>query len=58
MNKNLNTYLVKYFSGFKQHPKISSEEGKILAEEITRMIEILEQNPDISYSDLWDKIHE
>ncbi|MGD0336892.1 MAG: hypothetical protein ABSB18_07350 [Candidatus Omnitrophota bacterium] len=57
MVKNLKQYLNQYFNGLNI-PKMSSDEGRILAEEITRMVETLEKNPDISYSDLWDKIHE
>ena len=56
--KYLRQHLAQYFAGFKQHPSISAEEGQMLAEEIARMVEILEESPNISYSDLWDRIHE
>jgi hypothetical protein len=56
MNKNLKKYLTQYLSGLSV-PKITPDEAEILAEEIQRLVEILAETPNISYSELWDKIH-
>ena len=50
-------YLSKYFKGLTV-PKISSDSKEILVEEISRMAELLKKYPNITYSDLWDKIHD
>ncbi len=56
MVKNLKQYLIQYFTELDL-PKMSMDEREILSEEITRMVALLEEHPDISYNDLWDELH-
>jgi len=57
MTPNLKKHLTHYLSGFSV-PKVSPDEAAIVAEEIQRMVNILEKTPNIGYSELWNKIHE
>ena len=56
MIKNLKQYLIQYLTELDL-PKMSMDEREMMSEEITRMVAILEEHPNISYTDLWDELH-
>jgi hypothetical protein len=50
-------FLDLYFQGLKT-PKISEKASKIIVREIVAGIRVLMKNPNISYGDWWEELHE
>lgn len=49
-------FLKRYFVGLRK-PEISQSEASVLVDEISEIASILKEYPEISYNDLWDRIH-
>ena len=55
--EKLYKYLDEYFKGLR-HPKITEKEREILVGEIVSGVRVLMENPDISFDDWCNKLHE
>ena len=54
--KKLSNFLTTYISRL-EIPKIGEGERRILVAEIVAGVEVLLENPEISYYDWWDELH-
>jgi len=55
-DKLLESHIEQYLTGYKV-PKISAAEARWLAYEITMLVMYFQQDPYLTYEELWDKIH-